>query len=166
MKKRYIYTLLFLGPGLSISLLITFALFAAISGVLWLFVFGDNTWPDWTDQVIPALMLVVFSSIWIGAIVTGYFIGKKLEAALGFDVRHLWISLGATFLPIVIMLLHQLSIGNLGPKSDGQLCSEYCNDLGYAASSMPPRDSGEQTCNCLAPNGEEAVTLSIDDLRR
>ncbi len=111
-------------------------------------------------------MLVLFCGLWIGAMVTGYLVGKKLEAAPGFDVRHLWISLGATLLPIVIVLLHQLSIGNLGPKSDGQLCSEYCLDLGYAASSMPSRDSGLRTCSCLGQRGEVEVTLSIDELPR
>ena len=98
--------------------------------------------------------------------VKGYLVGKKLEALPGFDVRHLWISLGATLLPIVIVLLHQLSIGNLGPKSDGQLCSEYCSDRGYAASSMPPRDYGERTCSCLGRDGEVKITLPIDALPR
>lgn len=166
MKKRYIYTLLFLVPGLFVSLLITLAVFATSLGTLWIYVFGDDVWPAWSAQVIPVLMLVVFSILWIGATVTGYLVGKKLEAAPGFDARHLWISLGATLLPIVIVLLHQLSIGNLGPKSDEQLCGEYCSDRGYAASSMPPRDSGERTCSCLGRHGEVEMTLPIDELPR
>jgi len=166
MKKRYIYTLLFLVPGLPISLLITAAVFAVAFGALWLYVFGDSRWPAWTGQLMPALMLVAFSSLWVGAMMTGYFVGKKLEAAPGFDVRHLWISLGATLLPISIVLLHQLSIGNLGAKSDGQLCSEYCSGRGYAASSMPSRDSGERTCSCLGHRGEVVTTLPIDALPR
>jgi hypothetical protein len=166
MKKRYIYTLLFLVPSLFVSLLITSAVFAVAFGALWLYVLGDSTWPAWSGQVIPVLMLVLFSGLWIGAMVTAYLVGKKLEAAAGFDVRHLWIALGATLLPIVIVLLHQLSIGNLGPKSDGQLCSEYCSDLGYAASSMPSRDSGVRTCSCLGRHGEAEITLPIDELPR
>lgn len=166
MRKRTIYTLLFLVPGLFVSLLITSAVFAVAFGALWLYVFGDSTWPVWTGQVMPVLMLAVFSSLWLGAMMTGYLVGKKLEAAPGFDVRHFWISLAATLLPIVIVLLHQLSIGNLGPKSDGQLCSEYCSDRGYAASSMPPRDFGERTCSCLGRYGEVEMTLPIDALPR
>jgi hypothetical protein len=166
MKKRYIYTLLFLVPGLFVSMLITSAVFAVAFGALWLYAFGDSTWPAWSRQVIPALMLVFFSGLWIGAMVTGYLVGKKLEAAAGFDVRHLWISLGATLLPIVIVLLHQLSVGNLGPKSDEQLCSEYCSDLGYSASSMPSRDSGVRTCSCLGRHGEVEIILPIDELPR
>ena len=166
MKKRYIYSLLFTVPGLIISLLITWAVFAAAYGVLWIYVFGDNTWPAWPGRVMPVLMLVLFSGIWVGATVTGYLVGKKMEALPELNVRHIWISLGATLLPIVIVVLHQLSIGNLGPKSDGQLCSEYCSDLGYAASSMPPRDSGEQTCSCLGRHGEVETTKPIHELPR
>lgn len=166
MKKRYIYSLLFLVPGLIISLLITGALFAAAYGVLWIYVFGDNIWPAWSERVMPVLMLIVFSSLWISAIVTGYLVGKKLEALPGLDVRHFWISLGATMLSIVIVVLHQLSVGNLGPKSEGQLCSEYCSELGYVASSIPPRDSGERTCSCLGQRGKAKLPIPIDELPR
>lgn len=55
----------------------------------------------------------------------GFVVGKKLEAAPGFDPRHVRISLMATLLSIGIALLHQLNIGNLDPKSDAQRCSEY-----------------------------------------
>lgn len=164
MRKRFIYTLLFLVPGLFVSLLVTFAVFAAAYGALWLYVFGDSTWPAWTGQVMPVLMVMVFFSLWVIAMVAGYVVGKKLEAAPGFDVRHVWLSLAATLLPIGIALLHQLSIGNLGPKSDGQRCSVYCSDLGYQASSTPPRNSGEQTCSCLGRYGEVKITVPIAEL--
>lgn len=166
MKNRHIYTLLFLVPGLFMSLLITSALFAVAFGALWLYVFGDNTWPAWVGKVTPVLMFAVFSGLWIGAMATGYLVGKKLESAPGFDIRHLWISLGATLLPIVLVLLHQSSIGNLSPKPDGQVCSEYCSHHGYPASSMPPRNAGQRTCSCLGRNGEVEMTLPIDELPR
>ena len=93
MKKRYVYLLLFLVPGLFTSLLITLTLFGAVYGTFWLFVYGDSAWPDWTEQVMPILMLVIFSGIWIGTIVTGYCVGKKLETSPGFDFSifgYLW----------------------------------------------------------------------------
>jgi hypothetical protein len=40
-----------------------------VFGVLWLFVFGDSPWPAWTEWLVPALMLVLFPSLWIGAAV-------------------------------------------------------------------------------------------------
>jgi hypothetical protein len=164
MRKRYIYTLLFLVPGLFFSLLVTFAMFAAAYGALWLYVFGDSTWPAWPGQLIPALVIIVFFSLWVVAMVAGYVVGKKLEAAPGFDARHVWLSLAATLLPIGIVLLQQLSIGNLGPKSDGQRCSEYCSALGYQASSTPPKHSGELTCSCLGQYGEVEITVPIAEL--
>jgi hypothetical protein len=151
MRKRYIYTFLFLVPGLFFSLLVTFAVFAAAYGALWLYVFGDRTWPAW-------------AGLWVVAMVAGYVVGRKLEAAPGFDARHVWLSLAATLLPIGIVLLQQLSIGNLGPKSDGQRCSEYCSALGYQASSTPPRHSGELTCSCLGQYGEVEITVPIAEL--
>ncbi|MEB3321255.1 MAG: hypothetical protein VKI81_00335 [Synechococcaceae cyanobacterium] len=166
MRKRYAYSILFLVPGLFISLLITSAVFAVAFGGLWLFVFGDSRWPAWVGQAMPVLMLVAFSGLWLGAMATGYLVGKKMEAATGFDGRHIWISLGASLLAVAIALLHQWSIGNLGPKSDGQLCSEYCRDLGYSASSMPSRDSGERSCGCLGPRGEVEIISPIEQLPR
>jgi energy-coupling factor transporter transmembrane protein EcfT len=166
MKKRYVYTLLFLVPGLTVSLFITGIVFAVVFGVLWLFVFGDSPWPAWTEWLVPALMLALFSSLWIGAGVTGYFVGKKREAEPGLDPRHLRIALVATVVPIFIVLLHQLGIGNIGPKSDGERCSEYCMGQGYAVSSMPPQDSGERSCSCLGERGEVALTLPLDALPR
>jgi hypothetical protein len=40
-----------------------------VFGVLWLFVFGVSPWPALTEWLVPALMLVLFSSLWIGAAV-------------------------------------------------------------------------------------------------
>jgi len=64
------------------------------------------------------------------------------------------------------MLLHQLSIGNLGLTSDNQLCGAYCIDLGYDMGSVSLRDSGGEICTCLGLNGEEEISLLIEDLRR
>ena len=166
MKKRYIYTLLFLVPGFIASTLVVSALFAGILEMLWLFVFGDSTWPAWTEQVTPVVMLVVFFCLWIGTTVAGYIVGKRLESEPGINASHVWMSLGATLLPIIIISLHQISIGNLGPKSNAELCGEYCSDLGFAMSSIPPQNSGEQTCRCLGQYGEMEMSVPINELSR
>lgn len=166
MRKRFIYTLLFLFPGLFVSLLVTLAMFGAAYGVLWIYAFGDSTWPAWTGWAIPVLMAIVFFSLWMSVMVAGYVVGKNLEAEPGFDIRHVWLSLAATLLPIGFALLHQLSIGNLGPKSDGQRCSEYCSVLGYQTSGTTPQHSGEQICSCLGRYGEVIITVSIAELPR
>ncbi|HER35504.1 MAG: hypothetical protein JXJ30_02515 [Halothiobacillaceae bacterium] len=164
MKKRFIYMLLFLVPGLFVSLLITVAVLGVAYGALWLFVFGDSTWPTWPEQVLSGLMPTMFFGLWVIAMVGGYAVGKRLEATPGFDVRHVWLSLAATLLPIGIALLHQLSIGNLGPKSDSERCSEYCSEHGYQSSGMPARQSGEQTCICHGSFGEAEITVPIVEL--
>ena len=41
---------------------------AALAGMLWLFVFGDNTWPDAAERVLSAIgILILLASIWLGA---------------------------------------------------------------------------------------------------
>jgi len=131
MGKRFICTLLFLVPGLFVSLLVTYAVVGTTHGILWIYVLGDSSWPTWTGQVLPVLLVMLFFSLWVIAMVSDFVVGKKLEAAPGFDVRHVWLSLAATLLPIGIALLHQLSMADNGPQSDGQRCTEYCSDLGY-----------------------------------
>ena len=44
MKKRMLYALLFGIPGILWSLLVTAILVGVLSGVLWLFVYGDSAW--------------------------------------------------------------------------------------------------------------------------
>lgn len=164
MRKRFIYTILFLVPGLFVSLLATFVVLGAMYGVLWIYVFGDSTWPAWTGQAAPVLMVLVFFSLWLITMVAGYVVGKKLESVSGFDIRHVWLSLAVALLPIGIASLHQWSIGNLGPKSDIQRCSEYCSHLGYQASGTTPGHSGEKSCDCHGQHGEVMITVPIAEL--
>jgi hypothetical protein len=67
-------------------------------------------------------------------------------------------------LPVGIALLHQLSMGNLGPKSDQQRCGEYCSDLGYQSNGTPPRHSEEPTCTCRGQYGDVEITIPIAEL--
>lgn len=164
MRKRFIYTFLYLIPGFFVSLLITCVVFGIAYAALWLYVFGDRTRPAWTDSLMPILILIVFFGIWASIMVAGYVVGKRLESVPGFDVRHVWLSLATALLPIGIALLYQSSIGHLGLKTDSQRCGDYCKDLGYRASSITPRHSGRQTCSCLGRHGEHKATVPITEL--
>lgn len=166
MKKRYVYTLLWLIPGFFIAALVTSALFAAVYGALWLFVYGDTVWPAWTQQSLPVVMLTVFLCLWLGIAAAGHAFGKRLEGRPGMNVRHVWLALGATLLPVMIIALHQLSVGNLGPKSAITVCRDYCVDRGYDTSGTSPRNLGNQTCQCFGPRGETEVTVPLDALSR
>ena len=164
MKKRYLYALIFAIPGLLWALLLSALLFAVTAGALWLFVFGDSPWPDWTNTALPIAFAVVFIALWCVAIAAGYWFGKGSEARPGIPARHLWYALAATLLPIGLVLLQQFSVGSLGPKSDSLICSDYCQEQGYAGSSLPSRDSGDRTCSCLGRFGEAEVTIPLERL--
>jgi hypothetical protein len=162
MKKRYLYVLLFGVPGFFLSLIIAFTLFGMAAGFLWLFVFGDNPWPAAIETTAPLLLVLAFMVFWIAFIFIGYTAGKKFEADPVWNKRHLLASVGLTIVPIVFIVLHQLSVGNIGTKSDGRLCNDFCKEKGYAASGMPPRDSGERSCLCYDDSGHEILKVPIE----
>jgi len=164
MKKRYIYFLLFGIPGFVVALIAAFVAFGIGAGVLWIFVFGDNPWPPAVDSVLPTLSLVVLVAAWVAITIFGYFYGKSMEDVAGLNKAHVLISVGATIAPIAVIVLHQFSVGNLGPPSDGARCSDYCRQAGYSASGMPPKDSGDRSCICYGDEGREIVRKPIDRL--
>jgi hypothetical protein len=162
MKKRYLYTLLFGIPGLFVAGLISIFVFAAVTGLLWMYVFGDNSWPTLSETIISGLFVAVFGVLWIGFIALGYLVGKKLEKESRLDRMHILISVGLTLLFILLMVFQQWSAGNLGPKSDSVVCSEFCSRHGYSGSGMPPQNSGDRTCSCYDSSGNEALQVPID----
>ncbi len=117
MKKRYLYLLLFGIPGFFVSGMISLLAFGAGLGILWIFVFGDNPWPPSSDGVLSILLVAVFLILWIASIVTGYVAGKKLEKDPALNWKHVLVSGGLTLLFILVIVLQQRSVGNIGPKS-------------------------------------------------
>ena len=162
MKKRYVYSLLFGIPGLFVAGILSISLFAAFAGILWLYVLGDNSWPTASETMISALFVLVFGVLWIGLITLGYFIGRKMETDPVVNRNHILISGGLTLMFILLMIFQQWSVGNLGPKSDGVLCGEFCTKHGYSGSGMPPQNSGDQTCSCYDASGKEALTVPLE----
>lgn len=162
MKKRYFYALLFGLPGFFIAGLITLMIFGASLGILWLFVFGDNPWPPVTEAVLSILLVMVFLTLCIGSIAAGYSIGKRLESDPALNRIHILLSIGLTAAFIIILLFQQWSVGNLGPQSDDQKCSEYCTAQGYSASGLPPLNSGERTCSCFDNSGNEVLKVPLE----
>ena len=162
MKKRYIYSILFGVPGFFVSLTITFIIFGATAGFIWIYVYGDNPWPKSTEKVLPVLFVLTFLVLWISSIILGLITGRNLEGNLSLQKSHILASIGATTLPIVLITLYQLSVGNIGPKSDSTLCSEFCGGKGFSVSGMPPNDSGERTCSCFDSDGQEAIKIPMN----
>ena len=164
MKKRYTYILLFGIPGLFVAGMVSVLVFGAFAGVLWLFVFGDNPWPHGTETVISVLFVLVFLALWAGTIALGYGIGRRLERDPALNRNHVLMSAGLTVLFLLLILFQQWSVGNLGPRSDTVLCSEFCARHGYSGSGMPPDDSGSRLCSCFDDSGHEVLTVPLDHL--
>jgi hypothetical protein len=164
MKKRYLYALLLGVPGFFIAVITTAMIFGAVAGVLWLYVFGDNPWPASAEPIFATLGLGTFLLFWVGPIWVGYRLGKRFGPDLHVNRNHVLLSAGFTALFILFILLQQFSVGNLGPKSDSLLCSEYCSQRGYSGSGMPPGDSGERTCSCYDALGKEAIKIPLESI--
>jgi hypothetical protein len=164
MKKRYLYTLLFGLPGLFIAGAISIFVFGALTGILWLFVFGDNIWPAYIEQVLPILFVLTLLFLWAIFIALGYFIGRRLEKDPSLNKTHIFLSVGLTLAFLLLMAFHQWSVGNLGPKSDSTMCSDFCSLHGYSGSGMPPEISGDRTCSCYDGSGNEVLQIPLDHL--
>jgi len=164
MKKRVLYSFLFGIPGLGIATIAAFMVFGAAAGFFWIFLFGDSPWPPATRTILLALFLLVFLALWAGFIFWGYRVGKRLEADPALNIKHILLSAGVTGAVLLLIGLHQLSVGNLGPRSDGELCSDFCGEKGYQASGLTPRNAGTRICSCYDRTGQAVITVRLDDL--
>ena len=164
MKKRYLYTLLFGIPGLFVAGIISIVLFGALTGILWIYIFGDHPWPPIVEIILSIAFVLVFLVLWMGFILLGYGIGRRLEKDPTLDRTHILISAGLTVMFILFMILYQWRVGNIGPQSDSVRCSDFCIQHGYSASGMPPNISGNRICNCYDDAGNEALRIPLDHL--
>jgi len=164
MKKRYLYILLFSVPALLVAVIISTLLFGAAAGLLWIFVFGDNPWPASAGTVLTVMLVLAFLALWVGLLSAAYRFGIKQEQQATLNTRHMMTAVGATVLLVLLVVAHQWSVGNLGPKSDGELCADFCQEKGYSGSGMPPRDAGVATCSCFNAQGREAVKVPMGEI--
>ncbi len=165
MRRRTLYVLMFSVPALLAAVMVSLALFGSAAGFLWLFVLGDEPWPQSASTLLASLFVLSFLALWVALLSLAYFAGRKQEALPALSVRHVTMSVGATVLLVLLALSHQWSVGNIGAPGNGALCSGYCREQGFDASSMPPRDSGLDTCSCLDAQGREATTLPMATVR-
>lgn len=164
MKKRYVYSLLFGIPAFFVAGIVSVVFFGALMGAFWLFIFGDNPWPDSTEKFLPILLVLTFLIVWLASIIIGYYVGKRLENDSTLNKNHILISVGLTAALILFIFIQQWSVGNIGPKSDMTLCSDYCSAQGYSGSGMPPRNSGNRTCSCYDASGKEAFKIPLEKI--
>jgi len=130
MKKRYLYACLFAVPGFFIALIVAFIAFGSAAGVFWLFVYGDNSWPAPVEHTLPVLFILTFVILWAVSIVTGFIVGRRHERDAVLNRKHMMAAPGMTIAPVLVIVLHQLGVGNTGQLPDGLRCSEYCRERG------------------------------------
>jgi hypothetical protein len=164
MQKRYIYSLLFGVPGFLVSLIISSILVGASAGFLWIYVFGDNPWPVPGEKILSLVFILIFLTLWISFIIIGFVIGKNVEKDPALSTKHIMVSAAAVIVLIVVIVLHQLSVGNIGAKSDSILCAEFCSGKGYAGSGMPAKDSGDLSCSCFDEYGREVIKVPMNSI--
>jgi len=93
-----------------------------------------------------------------------YLVGKRLEKDPRLNKVHILLSSGLTILFILFIAIQQLSVGNLGPKSDSVVCSDFCSLKGYSGSGMPPQNSGDRSCSCYDNLGREVLKVPLDSI--
>ena len=164
MKKRYLYSLLFGLPGLFVAGAFSVFLFAGLTGLLWLYILGDNPWPAYVEWVLSGLFVLTTLTLWLGSILIGYVVGRRLESDPALNRFHVLISAGLTLFLILLMVFYQWRIGNLGPRSVSAQCSDFCGLHGYSGSGTPPEISGERTCSCYDEAGNEVLKIPLDHL--
>lgn len=156
--------LMFSAPSFLASIIISVVLFGAATGVLWLFVLGDNPWPSSANIMLMVMLILSCIALWVAFISVAYKAGKKQETRAAINAKHVVTSVSATAMLLLLIVSHQWSVGNIGTKSDSVLCSEYCRDQGFAGSGMPPRNTGVETCSCLDAQGREATKVPIEQV--
>lgn len=114
MKARYAYPLLFLIPSAMVAFLVAITVVGAGAGVLWIFVYGDNPWPEAAGTILMTIASAAFALTLTMFAVMGYSFGKKREIQGGMRNSHIAIALGISIVLPILVLLHQWRIGNLG----------------------------------------------------
>jgi hypothetical protein len=79
LNLKLIYGLIFGIFSVMIATVISLFVLGALAGFLWLYVYGDNPWPGWTNIVLPIIFLISFGLILVLGIWLGVRCGAKLR---------------------------------------------------------------------------------------
>lgn len=148
MKTTYRYAILFGLPGLAVAFIAAIATVSLLAGIFWLFIYGDNSWPYWSDYFLGSVALIVFLSVWLLTIYAGFQHGRKHNTQASSLKTHVIYSVTATGIMVLAVILF-LMRSELRPKTLSEQCVKICLDKGYYGSSTPPNSSGKRTCSCF-----------------
>ena len=163
MRARYSYPLLFLLPSAMVAFLAAFIVVGAGAGVLWIFVYGDNTWPKSADTALMSLAVLAAAGTLSLLLFTSYSYGRSREPVGGLARRHVvWALVISIALPALVFL-RQWQIGNMGtigPKADTLVCADFCTTKKFNESRFPQ----DGTCRCYDKSGHEALNISMSQV--
>src|SRR5690606_1581659 len=106
--------LLFLVPSVVAGVMAAVLAAAADTGILWVFVYGDDPWPAQSSSALASLAVLVGLLVLATCLFIAYRAGRSRESRGGLRRAHALIALGLSVgLPLVV-LFHQWQVGNLG----------------------------------------------------
>ncbi len=114
MKARFSYPLLFLLPSMMVSAVVAVLVVGAGAGVLWIFVYGDDLWPEVAETWLLGLMVGAFGLTLTALVWAGYMYGKRQELLGGLARKHIVLAIAVTIVLPALILLRQWRIGALG----------------------------------------------------
>ena len=161
MRRRSLYVLLFGAPALLVALFASLFLFGAAAGFLWLFVFGDNPWPEAAGFGLGAGFVAAFLAIWMALLGVAFAVGRREEEQPVLNKKHVALAVGSTVLLLIAATLHQRGVGNVGAPTRETACTDFCRAKGFSGSGMPPRNTGSNQCSCYDATGREAIKTDL-----
>lgn len=153
--------LLYAVPAFILAAIVTVVVTVAIGGVLWIFVYGDSPWPSFVDRYSPLFIVAVLATTWLALLSAVIAWGKRQEARASLDMKHVYFAAGATLSLVLLVLVQQRSVGNIGPRPDVIVCSDFCTARKFQASRFPQ----DGTCGCHDTNGTEALRVPMSRIR-
>ncbi len=168
MNKRYLGLIAYGIPGLFIAFIASIFTAGIISGIFWIFIFGDESWPSWTNSFIIIISILVFIIMLLIFLIWGYRVGRRLEQNNESIKKHFIISLVIILVLIILIIIYSFSVGNLGSKSISILCNDFCIDNNYSISEIPHSIDGDDIrdfCRCLDNMGKVVKEVPLRQLK-
>jgi F0F1-type ATP synthase membrane subunit c/vacuolar-type H+-ATPase subunit K len=81
MKLRYVYGLAAAVWGVLVAAAVVIQVFGWVAGVSWLYLFGDDRWPDSASWYLIAIPLAAGVVAFVASVVVGYLQGRLWEAS-------------------------------------------------------------------------------------
>ena len=162
MRRRNAYLLLFGAPALLASLLVGAIVLVFALAVFWVFIFGDDTWPAYTNYLLAALFIGSAGTTFVVLLYHAYAAGQRQEQAPSTSGFHVALAVASTLALLAVPALYVWHSSQADQTPEGA-CAFYCTNRGFPSSGMPPRNSGDKTCTCYRPDGGVGASFPLPE---